>query len=537
MKTTFIYVLFAILLVLGLFYCLQNSGLIEGVASGSNATPPSTSGGNACKTKWVGPKGAGSYSDGCANNAINIITMETPPTPTTLGKGFATRGTGGASAGQWGGAEVGSTLLFGKDCITVYQLAKKDGLFGGQSIGQAPLDILQAAGPDPHDNYPYFLAGKWTDNAGDKKLGAITWTNGCIWSYEAGAEPVKPPPKPKPIDGGWDEWSKCDKPCGGGTQTRKCDNPAPSVGGKACDGAASQSCNTQPCPVDGGFSDWGKCSKPCGGGTQTRQCNNPAPANHGKPCVGDHSQSCNTQACPPPPAVPPPPRDCAGTWSDWGKCDAKCGQTGQQKKVYKIATQPNSTGKPCPTKVTQTQACKGAPCPVDGNWGTWSKCNKPCGGGKQSRECNNPAPAHGGKSCAGSNAQRCNTQECPHPQKPTPSPHKTVYNFNEDKIIVNEVKVDEPQGTGKGLDCNCWPVAPKHPSHSVHEPKQHHPGGYGHRPKHFESRHGSSCHPDNESPHCHDFTKNFPTRQSVTGFFTERGVPGAPGYQLISPYH
>ena len=102
--------------------------------------------------------------------------------------------------------------------------------------------------------------------------------------------------------------------------------------------------------------------------------------------------------------------------------------------------------------------------------------------------------------------------------------------------------IDEPQGASKsGMDCNCWPIHPTehapHKKHDLHEPRQHHPGGYGHRPRHYKSRHGSSCHPDNHSPHCYDFTKHFPTRQSVTGFFTERGIPGAPGYQLISPYH
>ena len=428
MKATAMCGIVIVLLILGAIYMMQHSKLREGATSS-----------NACKTKWVGPKGAGSYADYCANNAINIITMKTPPTSTTVGNGFATRGAGGASSGQWGGAGAGSTLLFDTDCVTVYQLAKDTGLNGGQPMVAASAAVQQAA--KELGDFQYFLSGKWTDGGGLKNLGTIRWANDCIWSYNADVDP-NPKPEPK--------------------------------------------------PVDGGFSDWGKCSKPCGGGTQTRECNNPAPAHGGKPCVGEHTQPCNTQACPPPPPVPPSPKDCEGVWGDWGKCNAKCGQSGQQKKVYKIVEQPNSTGKPCPSQLVETRPCKGDPCP-------------------------------------------------PKPTKPS----GTVFNFNEEKIIVNEVKVDEPHGAGKGLDCNCWPVAPQHPSHSmpgkhphdVHEPEQHHPGGYGHRPKHFDSRHGSSCHPDNKSPHCHDFTKNFPTRQSVTGFFTENGVPGAPGYQLISPYH
>ena len=60
----------------------------------------------------------------------------------------------------------------------------------------------------------------------------------------------------KPVDGGWSEWTAgaCSAPCGGGTQTetRTCTNPAPSCGGKACSGDASQSkaCNTLACAGD-----------------------------------------------------------------------------------------------------------------------------------------------------------------------------------------------------------------------------------------------------------------------------------------------
>ena len=52
---------------------------------------------------------------------------------------------------------------------------------------------------------------------------------------------------------------------------------------------------------------------------------------------------------------------------------------------------------------------------VDGNWGQWggwSMCTKTCKQGKQSRtrECNTPAPQHGGKKCDGEaqESQVCN---------------------------------------------------------------------------------------------------------------------------------
>ena len=57
--------------------------------------------------------------------------------------------------------------------------------------------------------------------------------------------------------------------------------------------------------------------------------------------------------------------------------------------------------------------------PVDGNWGSWSQfgtCSRTCGGGIQmsSRQCNSPAPQHGGKYCIGSRQKfrSCRTQAC-----------------------------------------------------------------------------------------------------------------------------
>ena len=49
---------------------------------------------------------------------------------------------------------------------------------------------------------------------------------------------------------------------------------------------------------------------------------------------------------------------------------------------------------------------------VDGGWTDWGTCSKTCGGGTQARTCTNPAPSGGGKGCAGSGSQTCNTQAC-----------------------------------------------------------------------------------------------------------------------------
>ena len=58
----------------------------------------------------------------------------------------------------------------------------------------------------------------------------------------------------------------------------------------------------------------------------------------------------------------------------------------------------------------------------DGQWSGWSTCSKTCGGGVQTKTCNNPAPFCGGSNCSGSNSQACNTQACP---SVTPNPTVT----------------------------------------------------------------------------------------------------------------
>ncbi|KAM6953293.1 A disintegrin and metalloproteinase with thrombospondin motifs 2-like [Aplochiton taeniatus] len=56
---------------------------------------------------------------------------------------------------------------------------------------------------------------------------------------------------------------------------------------------------------------------------------------------------------------------------------------------------------------------------TNGKWGSWSpfgECSRSCGGGVQfrTRDCNNPSPVNGGRTCAGATNQFqvCNSQEC-----------------------------------------------------------------------------------------------------------------------------
>ncbi|KAK4825681.1 hypothetical protein QYF61_001504 [Mycteria americana] len=78
--------------------------------------------------------------------------------------------------------------------------------------------------------------------------------------------------------------------------------------------------------------------------------------------------------------------------------------------------------------------CWGPGCRRDGAfgpWGPWSRCSPACGGpGLRSRwrSCTSPAPAHGGRDCAGPRAetQRCRSPPCPAVPSPTPEPGPTT---------------------------------------------------------------------------------------------------------------
>ncbi|XP_023931784.1 uncharacterized protein LOC106153735 isoform X3 [Lingula anatina] len=223
--------------------------------------------------------------------------------------------------------------------------------------------------------------------------------------------------------GSWTPWSSCPVTCGGGTQTRtrQCDNPAPSNGGNPCfgSGSESQQCNTQGCPVNGNWgswSSWTTCPVNCGGGSQarTRSCSNPAPSNGGASCPGERTQfqQCNTQAC--------QVNGNWGGWSGWSTCSATCG-IGQRSRARVCDNPaPANGGTTCPGNNAESEQCSITGCPADGNWGSWtpwSSCSVTCGGGTQtrSRQCDNPAPSNGGNTCfgSGSESQQCNTQGCP----------------------------------------------------------------------------------------------------------------------------
>ena len=75
------------------------------------------------------------------------------------------------------------------------------------------------------------------------------------------------------VDGGWSDWSECTKSCGwDGMMKRTCTEPAPSGGGKPCEGSSSKPCNRRRCLEKPVWSSWSACSRTCGYGVQYRTC-------------------------------------------------------------------------------------------------------------------------------------------------------------------------------------------------------------------------------------------------------------------------
>jgi len=199
-----------------------------------------------------------------------------------------------------------------------------------------------------------------------------------------------------PVDGEYSdfgEWSECSAECDGGIQNRvrQCDSPAPEHGGADCEGRPSEmrQCNAHQCPVDGEYSDfgeWSECSAECDGGnqTRTRQCDNPAPEHGGADCEGEDSemQGCNNHEC----AVAVDGQ--YGEFGDWTECEG-CGQN--QSRM---------------------------------------------------RECNNPAPAHGGSDCSDRPAEEIRSCPC---EKLT-----TVFEMKEHENIAASGTASQSNSAYKG---------------------------------------------------------------------------------------
>ncbi|XP_060079617.1 scavenger receptor cysteine-rich type 1 protein M130-like isoform X3 [Ylistrum balloti] len=228
-----------------------------------------------------------------------------------------------------------------------------------------------------------------------------------------------------PIDGQWGlwtEWTVCSVSCENGTRTRsrQCNNPAPAHNGRLCPGdkQTSEDCTVGiTCPIDGQWGSWNtwtSCSVSCENGIRIRyrQCNNPAPAHNGLSCWGDNS---NEEECSS--GIMCPIDGHWGQWNGWTPCSVSCENGTRTRSRQCDNPVPVHNGRPCSGEVHDSEECDaGIVCPIDGQWtawNSWSPCSVSCEDGTRtrSRQCLDPAPAHGGLYCPGDqhDTERCSS--------------------------------------------------------------------------------------------------------------------------------
>ncbi|XP_069066851.1 SCO-spondin-like [Pleurodeles waltl] len=238
-----------------------------------------------------------------------------------------------------------------------------------------------------------------------------------------------------PVGGGWtgwSSWSDCSASCDSGIQirNRSCSHPNPSHGGAECTGPQIQTrdCNTHPCqelcPEDMIYQSAEECRS--GGGPCPRLCLDQAtnvecttacyegcycPEGlflQNNSCVppsqclcyhkgtlyqpGDTTvlDSCNNCTCVAGEMMcgnEPCPVDCGWSiWTIWSSCSRTC-NVGTRRR-YRSGTNPPAAygGLECEGSNVEIEFCSLQPCRGSaGNWGPWSDCSVPCGGGYRNR--------------------------------------------------------------------------------------------------------------------------------------------------------
>jgi Spondin-like TSP1 domain/Thrombospondin type 1 domain len=247
---------------------------------------------------------------------------------------------------------------------------------------------------------------------GGQACGNLTESLACRQQDCAAPDPINCLPGP------WSAWSSCSKTCGlGGTRnrTRSIARNATN-GGHPCTSnmlADEESCNGHPCPVDCVvvWSNFSLCSAQCGGGTrQSLASVKQQSIGTGTKCPGVliKTEDCNTQAC---------PVNCAmNQWSEWTLCSLECGAEGTQTRSRTVRTQAQHGGTACSTELSQNRECNRKACPpaacVTTPFGSWTECDKPCGGGFRHRT--RTVISGQGPTCPRlEDIEECNVKACP----------------------------------------------------------------------------------------------------------------------------
>jgi Thrombospondin type 1 domain len=230
----------------------------------------------------------------------------------------------------------------------------------------------------------------------------------------------------------WNEWSNCDKDCGGGSQQRERTYTPAKYGGLDLENKdslmESKYCNEQNCPVDGSFTpweEWSSCDKPCGGGTMKRERDYISAQFGGVDLSLDkrnnviETTTCNNHPC--------PVDGYLTQWNDWSTCDKDCGGGNQQRnRSYNPAKYGGvDLSEAERIKLIENRNCNEQACPQNGYysaWSAWSSCSKTCGGGIQTRTRTYTPAINGGIDISPlvlSEAINCNSDLCPLPTVPS----------------------------------------------------------------------------------------------------------------------
>ncbi|XP_037393266.1 SCO-spondin [Pygocentrus nattereri] len=222
----------------------------------------------------------------------------------------------------------------------------------------------------------------------------------------------------------WSTWSECDACAGVSVRKRECNSPPARFGGLPCHGEHIQSrgChdNQTICSdCEGGQEEW-PCGKPCPRSCEDlhgdTECLDTPGCSQSCGCPGDmvlqdgvcvEREECRCKFHNSTTGVV----SISNTSWEWpGRMDWQYANSGESI----IRDCSNCT---CEAGVLNCDSVPG--CHVDGGWsqwGPWSECSVPCGGGVKLRlrQCNNPAPQGGGRECsgAGDQQQECNSHSC-----------------------------------------------------------------------------------------------------------------------------
>nr|XP_043901345.1 SCO-spondin [Solea senegalensis] len=231
-----------------------------------------------------------------------------------------------------------------------------------------------------------------------------------------------------PVHGSWSPWSvwlDCDVCAGSSTRTRECNSPPARFGGLPCLGESRQS--------HGCHDNITVCSD-CGGGQEEWPCGKPCPRScsdlHGDTVCVDSPGCSRTCGCPGDmvlqDGVCVVREECRCKYHNssatGGLDSSNASWVWPGGSDWQFANPGDSVISDCKNCSCEAGVlhCHSLPgCNVDGawsQWGAWSECSLPCGGGVKfrGRQCDNPSPQSGGRGCLGAAEQRrdCNIHLC-----------------------------------------------------------------------------------------------------------------------------